>query len=48
MKKIIVALITIFTISLGYAQDSKFYLGVGVGFASNGGTFPQTMVINLE
>ena len=37
MKKIIVALITIFTISLGYAQDSKFYLGVGVGFASNGG-----------
>lgn len=37
MKKIILTLITIFTISLGYSQDSKFYLGVGVGFASNGG-----------
>jgi len=37
MKKIILTLITIFTISLGYSQESKFYLGVGVGFASNGG-----------
>lgn len=37
MKKIILTLITIFTISLGYSQDSKFYLGVGLGFASNGG-----------
>ena len=37
MKKIILTLIAIFTISLGYSQDSKFYLGVGVGFASNGG-----------
>lgn len=37
MKKIILTLISIFTISLGYSQDSKFYLGVGVGFASNGG-----------
>ena len=39
MKKIILTLITIFTISLGYSQESKFYLGVGVGFASNGGDF---------
>lgn len=39
MKKIILTLITIFTISLGYSQSSKFYLGVGVGFASNGGDF---------
>ena len=37
MKKIILTLITIFTISLGYSQDSKFYLGVGLGFATAGG-----------
>ena len=37
MKNITVLLITIFTISLGYSQDSKFYLGVGLGFAIAGG-----------
>ena len=37
MKKIILLLVTVFSVTLGYSQDSKFYLGVGLGFASNGG-----------
>ena len=37
MKKIILIVIAIFTISLGYSQDSKFYLGVGLGIATAGG-----------
>ena len=37
MKNILFVLILIFTISLGYSQDSKFYLGVGLGFATAGG-----------
>ena len=43
MKKIILTLITIFTISLGYSQESKFYLGVGLGFATAGGDVADEM-----
>lgn len=37
MKKVILIVIAIFTISLGHSQDSKFYLGVGLGIATAGG-----------
>lgn len=37
MKKIILILITIFTISLGYSQESKAYLGISLGVAIPGG-----------
>ena len=36
MKNIIFTLIAIFTISLGYSQDSKAYLGVSLGIAIPG------------
>ena len=36
MKNIIFTLIAMFTISLGYSQDSKAYLGVSLGIAIPG------------
>mgnify|MGYP006078798459 CR=1 FL=1 len=37
MKKTFLFFLFIFIINQSFAQDSKFYLGIGVGFASNGG-----------
>lgn len=37
MKNTILIFISIFTLSFGYSQNSNFYLGIGVGFASTGG-----------
>ncbi|MDC0106848.1 hypothetical protein OAI60_00950 [Flavobacteriaceae bacterium] len=37
MKKAFLSFLFIFMITQSFAQDSKFYLGIGVGLASNGG-----------
>ena len=37
MKNIILIFISVFTLSFGYSQNSNFYLGIGVWFASTGG-----------
>ena len=37
MKKLLFTLVLLFGVSTITAQDSKFYLGVGVGYASTGG-----------
>ena len=42
MKKLLLtAAIAVFTLSSVNAQDSKFYLGIGVGYASAGGDFDE-------
>lgn len=39
IKNTILIFISVFTLSFSYSQNSNFYLGIGVGFASTGGDF---------
>jgi hypothetical protein len=48
MKKIIITLITIFTISLGYSQDSKAYLGISLGVAIPGGDIADNVNTGID
>lgn len=48
MKNIIFTLIAIFTISLGYSQDSKAYLGVSLGMAIPGGDVGEDLKTGLD
>jgi hypothetical protein len=48
MKKIILTLITIFTISLGYSQESKAYLGVSLGVAIPGGDIADDLETGID
>lgn len=48
MKKIILIIIAIFTISLGYSQDSKAYLGVSLGVAIPGGDTGEDLKTGID
>jgi len=48
MKKTILILITIFTISLGYSQDSNAYLGISLGVAIPGGDMADDLETGLD
>lgn len=48
MKKIILIAIAIFTISLGYSQDSKAYLGVSLGVAIPGGDMGEDLKTGID
>ena len=48
MKKIILILVTIFTISLGYSQDSKAYLGISLGVAIPGGDIADNVNTGID
>ena len=48
MKKTILILITIFTISLGYSQDSKAYLGISLGVAIPGGDVGEDLKTGID
>jgi hypothetical protein len=48
MKKFLFTLILIFTISLGYSQESKAYLGVSLGMAIPGGDAGEDVKTGLD
>lgn len=48
MKKIILILVAIFTVSFGYSQDSKAYLGVSLGMAIPGGDFGDDLKTGID
>ena len=48
MKNILYTVTLIFTISLGYSQESKAYLGVSLGMAIPGGDMGEDVKTGLD